>query len=113
MTDKDSAMLAEFAGGVYRKHKMYPSWNFGTEKQPRRIHNFQPLHDWNHLKLVVEALVKHEAKSQKRDQNDTWRKVLQMSSERAIYFSTNVVSDFAQTICDAVLDVISKDGICR
>ncbi len=61
LTNAQKAALAtELCGMVEHKHKMYPSWIIHPDdyKKRQHIYHFDPVSNWNHMRLVLEGLVK-------------------------------------------------------
>jgi len=107
LTDAQSRWLAEFCGGTIHDNVLSKTlYTFPEAGMSIPSYLFDPLHDWNHLKLVMEALVKAVAKDLGMSAEYAWEETLiilkNMASEQGKRF------DFPTAICTAALALKGK-----
>ena len=106
LTDEELKGLAEFAGGVVKQLKHGGAYMGGHYDMVERLcfpiglkikpADWDPLYNWNHLRLVLEALVRQEQRQQNWSWGTAWSYVLKRLSDDAIGHIKDF--DFAEEI---------------
>ncbi len=71
------------------------------------IKDFDPENNWNHMRLVMEGLVKHLQESRGHEPHDAWYWLFTKLRKK---IEPGKPLNFADDVCAAGLEILRKDG---